>query len=265
MVTINTLNNTDNNTDNDKNVNNTSSANNTSNTNIKGNTRNKKTRSGSIDIRKMVSLAVFTAVAYVCVYVFHIKVSFLTFDIKDAVITVAAMIFGPMSAVPISLAVSFIEMVTISDTQLYGFVMNVLSTVSFSVTASFIYKYKRSMLGAVMGLITGVLTMTAVMMAANLLITPFYMGVTTKEVAALIPKLLLPFNFTKAVLNASLVLLIYKPIITALRRAGAIKAGHADYGLDKKTVLVIVVAVCLAAASIVVFITVLGGKFEWLR
>ena len=96
----------------------------------------------SAAIKKMVIAAVFTAIAYVCVCVFRIKVSFLTFDIKDSVITVCAMIFGPFTGLGISLAVSFIEMVTISDTQLYGFVMNVLSTAAFSMTASAIYRRK---------------------------------------------------------------------------------------------------------------------------
>lgn len=238
--------------------------------NTKNNECNKPTNGGrrrqkAFDTKKLVSLAVFTALAYVCVCVFRIKVGFLTFDIKDAVITVAAMIFGPLSAVMMSLAVSLIEMVTISDTQFYGFIMNVLSTLSISVTASLIYKYKRSMTGAVIGLVSGVFVMTAVMMAANLLITPYYMGYPVKDVAALIPKLLLPFNLTKAVLNASIVMLIYKPITTALRRAGVIKLAHTGYKLNKNTIIVIIIATCLAAASVIVFMTVLGGKFEWLR
>ena len=227
------------------------------------NTNKAKSKSWTNNTLKLVTLALFIALAYVCVCVFHIKVAFLTFDIKDAVITVAAMIFGPLSAVMMSLAVSFIEMITISDTQLYGFVMNVLSTVSLSAAASLVYKYKRNMFGAVLGLITGVITMTAVMMAANLIVTPFYMGTTISEVAALIPKLLLPFNFTKAVLNASIAMLLYKPVITALRRAGIIRLEHTEYGFDKKTVMVMIIAVCLIAACIIVFVNVLGGEFAW--
>ena len=90
----------------------------------------------SAAIKRMVIAAVFTAIAYVCVCVFRIKVSFLTFDIKDSVITVCAMIFGPLTGFGISLAVAFIEMITISDTQFYGFIMNVLSSAAFSMTAS---------------------------------------------------------------------------------------------------------------------------------
>lgn len=225
---------------------------------MKENKSSNKTYRSSIN--KMATTAVFIALAYIATCGFHIKVQFLTLDIKDSLIAVAAMLFGPISAVVISLAVSLIEMFTISETYLYGFIMNVLSTVSFCCTASIIYKYKRNIIGAVVGMISGVFAMTATMMIANLLITPFYMGVTVKEVAFLIPKLLLPFNFTKALLNASVVMIIYKPISTALRRMGVMKKGSLDsYRFDKRTVLVTVMAAAVTVISLVVFFVVLGG------
>ena len=216
------------------------------------------------NVLKTVSLAVFVALAYALVCTFRIKVSFLTFDVKDAVITVAAMIFGPISAVAMSVAVSFVEMITISDTQLYGFIMNVLSTLSLSVTASLIYKYKRNMLGAAIGLISGVFAVTAVMMLANLFITPYYMGVDRAVVVNLIPQLLLPFNLTKATLNAAITLLIYKPIVLALRRARIIK-GSGGVKSNKTMLLVTAIAVAVIAVSLVVFFNVLGAEIKWFQ
>ncbi len=223
-----------------------------------------KKKNNTAELAKTIAiLAVFSALSYICVCVFHIKVQFLTLDIKDAVITVAAMLLGPCAGVSISIVVSFIEMITISDTVLYGFIMNVLSTAVFSATAALIYKYKRNMAGAVLGLVCAVGATTAVMMAANLLITPYYMGVTTTEVAALIPKLLLPFNLMKAVLNAAIVMLIYKPISTALKRAGAIKFRESKYRFDKNTVLVTFISVLVLVISLVVFFGVLGADVKW--
>ena len=216
------------------------------------------------NILKTVTLAIFIALAYAVVCTFRIKVSFLTLDIKDALITVAAMIFGPLSAVAMSLAVSFLEMITISDTQLYGFIMNVLSTLSLSVTASLIYKYKRNMLGAVIGLVSGVFAVTAVMMLANVFITPYYMGVERSVVVSLIPKLLLPCNLTKATLNAAITLLIYKPIVTAMRRAGVIKS-TGSYKPSRTMILVTVIAVVIIAISLVVFFKVLGAEVKWFQ
>ncbi len=225
------------------------------------NTKNKNSEL----IKRLAVLAVFTALSYICVCVFRIKVAgFLTFDIKDAVITVAAMLFGPLSGVSISLTVSLIEMLTISETMFYGFIMNFLSSAAFSAVAGLIYKYKRNMLGAVMGLVASVFSLVAVMMAANLLITPYYMGMAVGDVAALIPKVLFPFNLTKSILNASLVMLIYKPISTALKRARMIKSSGSA-GFDKKsTVLVTVISALILVASFTVFFLILGGKISFL-
>ena len=87
-------------------------------------------------VKKLTCLALFVALAYVTMFVFRIKVGFLTFDAKDAIITVAAISFGPLSGVLISLAVALLEMVTVSDTLIYGFLMNFLSSATFSATAA---------------------------------------------------------------------------------------------------------------------------------
>ncbi len=220
----------------------------------------------TFDASRLGVMAMFVAISYVAVCIFHIKVSFLTFDIKDALIAVAGMLYGPLSAITISVTVALIEMFTISETQLYGLIMNILSSVAFTATASLIYKYKRNLFGAVLGLVSGVMTVTAVMMAFNLLVTPFYMGVTIGEVAKLIPTLLLPFNFIKSLMNASLVMMIYKPIVTALRRAGAIKgakAGTESYKFDRRSVFVTLISIFIMAASLVIFFFIMGAKAEW--
>ena len=69
----------------------------------------KKDRFG---IRKMVLIALFTAFAYAITFAFRINVSFLTFDAKDAIVGIAAMIFGPASGAIISFLVATIEQIT---------------------------------------------------------------------------------------------------------------------------------------------------------
>ena len=215
-------------------------------------------------INKMVICGVFAAFAYVCVCVFRIKVSFLTLDIKDAVITTAAMIINPIAGVFISAVVALLEMVTISDTSYYGFIMNFLSSATFSAVASLIYRSRKSLTYAIGGLVCAAMALTAVMMLANLFITPFYMGVERSMVVGLIPKLLLPFNITKAILNASLVMIIYKPIATALRRAKVIKSSSSQgkYAVGVKTVAVTLVAIAILVLCLVVFFVVLGADVE---
>ena len=173
-------------------------------------------------LKKMTGVAMFAALAYICVAVLRIPGigGFLTMDFKDVIITICGMFFGPASAILLSVVVPFIEFLTVSGTGVYGLIMNFLSSFAFAFTASLFYKYKKTLFGAIMGLVSAVLAMTAVMMLANLIVTPYYTHMPTAYVAKMIPTLLLPFNFTKATLNAALTLMLYKPLTSVLRKTG---------------------------------------------
>ena len=227
------------------------------------------TKKQSRNVKQLVLLALFCALAYATTLLIHIKVLFLTFDAKDAIITLAGLLFGPLSSLVISLVVSSIEAVSISDTQFWGFLMNFLSSAVFSCTAALIYKFKRSIKGAVIGLTAAVFVTTAVMMILNLLITPIYTGQTTAEIASAIPTLLFPFNLTKSVLNMALVLILYKPVSRALKAArltsglGEDQTRAKKSGAAKTSIAVTLLGLVLVAVSVVVFIFVLGGKIEF--
>ena len=170
--------------------------------------------------KKVTMVGMLCAVAFLVTVVCRIPVVlFLKYEPKDVIISIGGFLFGPMTAFVISVIVSFVEMFTISDTGFIGLIMNVLSTCSFACTASFIYKKHRTMKGAVAGLLTGVVLTTAVMLLWNYLITPIYMGMDRAVVAAMLPTIFLPFNLVKGGLNMALILLIYKPVVTALRKA----------------------------------------------
>lgn len=215
-------------------------------------------------LRKLTAVAMFCAMAYICMFVFRIKVSFLTFDAKDAVITTGAMFFGPLTALISSAAVALLELITVSDTGIYGCIMNFISSAAFSVTASLIYKYRRKLSGAIIALVSAVLAMVACMMAANLLITPYYTNATISDVRAIIPTLLFPFNLTKAFLNASLVLLLYKPVTRAFRASGLITMPNPENPVKthKTTIIIAIAAALLVITSILVFLMLLNGQFE---
>ena len=225
-------------------------------------------------IRRMVMVAMFTAMAYVTMLVIHIKVGFLTMDVKDAVITLCGLYFGPLSALLIAVVVPLLELAT-SDTGIYGLIMNMLGSVSFSVTVSLFYKWKKTLWGAVVGLLSGAAVMTAVMLLANLFITPYYMGTTMEAVRSLIPTLLLPFNLLKGVINVGAVLLLYKPMSRALRKAG-ILGSRKNNSLEQNAVcpmprsvsvltgmLVTVDAIALISVALMLIFRVLGGNFTF--
>lgn len=213
--------------------------------------------------KKLVVLAMFCAVAYIGMF-FRINVSFLTFDLKDAFMTVGAMFFGPVAGITMAAVVALLEFISISDTGVYGLIMNFLSSAVFASVAPIIYKRKRKLSGAIIGLLCSVVCTVGVMMAANLLITPYYMGVTLEAVEGLIPTLLLPFNLTKSVLNAALVLLLYKPVTTALKASKLVKSSDAtnsSNGTKKKySLLILIISALLIIICLAVFFVFMGGK-----
>ncbi len=217
-------------------------------------------------IRKIAVVSMICALAYLCMFFFRFKVGFLTFDIKDAVLAIASLLYGPLWGVVSSAIVALLEMITVSETGLYGCIMNFLSSGSFTFVCGLIYKYRKKLSGAVVGVTTGAFTMTAVMLLANLFITPYYMGVPRGEVVAMISTLLLPFNAIKAVVNGAVTLLIYKPFTTGLKRAGVLpKQEVSTYRFGGKTVLLTVISLILIVASVLVLLKLLGGSFEVFR
>ena len=171
--------------------------------------------------KKITITAMLCAIAYVMVAVGRVPVVlFLKYDPKDIVITLGGLILGPMTSCIVSVIVSFFEMLTLSETGIWGLIMNIISTCSFACTAAFIYKKKHTLSGAVTGLIVGSAFTVAAMMLWNVLITPIYMGYPREAIIALLLPAFLPFNLLKAGLNAGFTFLLYKPVITALRRSG---------------------------------------------
>ena len=172
--------------------------------------------------RTITSLAMLTALAYIVMIISKAlpQVSgFLQLDLKDTVICIGGFLFGPMAAAISSIVVATIEMFTYSDTGIIGCIMNMLATCAFCCTASFLYKKLHTKKGAVISLACGVVVLTVVMLLWNYLITPVYMKIDRAVVAAMLPTVFLPFNVVKGGLNMALILLLYKPVVTALRKA----------------------------------------------
>ena len=83
-----------------------------------------KSNNGDSATKKLVVSAMFCAMAYVAMFVFRFKVSFLTFDFKDVFISILSLLYGPVYGVMSAAVVALLELVTVSDTGWYGLVMN---------------------------------------------------------------------------------------------------------------------------------------------
>lgn len=177
--------------------------------------------------RLIAGVGIFSALAAVVSFLTSfLKVGFLSIDVGDVVIVIASFIYGPVAGVAVSL-VSASASFLYSGTGFWGFLMDFLSSAAFVFVASFIYSRKRDFKSAIIGIGVSVITTTAFMMPLNRLITPLFLKTfmgndlqaATDYVVSLLPTLLLPFNFAKTLLNGAAALLIYKPIVRAMRAA----------------------------------------------
>ena len=210
--------------------------------------------------RTLTLAAMFAALAYIVTVVIHIHLiaaaPFLTYDPKDVILAVCGFILGPIPALTTTVAVSLLEMLTISATGPIGFVMNLLSSASFVLPAAIFYQKKRTLRGAAAGLAVGVASVVVMMLLWNYFITPLYMGTPRDAVAAMLLPVFLPFNLIKGALNAAITMLIYKPISRALKRTGLLQNRQDDaplpkgHGLRASLIAALVLVICIVAVLI---------------
>ena len=183
-----------------------------------------------MDTKTVTSIAMLTGISVIIAWMSKLMppVMFLDFDFKHVAVCIGGFTFGPLAAAVIGVLASFIEMITFSHTGPWGFLMNALGTCSFCCTASWVYQKRHTKRGAVLGLGLGLACMIVVMLLWNYFITPLYMTgasgelVSRSTVAAMLPTLFFPFNLAKGGMNMAATLLLYKPVVTALRKSGLV-------------------------------------------
>lgn len=208
-------------------------------------------------LQKLCILALLAAIGYLSLYLIKIKLfGFLSYEMKDVFLTLGGFLYGSPAALALSLVTALLELPT-SDTGVIGMLMNAISSTLFSVSASWIYQRRRTLRGAMLGLLCGIVVMTTGMLLWNYLITPLYMGVSRDEVAARLTTVFLPFNLVKSTMNAAITMLVYKPFTRALRMLRLLPATTVTH--DKKTsIFTGVLSVLIIGACIAVILKING-------
>lgn len=219
-----------------------------------------RTNSKPASAHRPATVGMLCAVAYVVMLIGQLipPVMFLSYDPKDVIIVISGFIFGPLSAVLITVLVDLVEMVTVSSTGIYGFIMNTVQTCSFAVPAALVYQRWRTSKGAIVGLAAAVASMTAMMCLWNYIITPFYMGQPREVVAAMLPTLFLPFNLVKGTINAGLILLLYKPMVTALRRVNLVEPSTGSGGKGGLNWGMVLLGAALTITGVLLIMVLMG-------
>ena len=186
--------------------------------------------------KKLTTIAILSAMAMVLNLLIQFPivpaVSFLSYDPKDIIIVIAGFIYGPMTSFIMSVLCSFLEIV-FRGGNLLDVLMNVISTCTFACVAACIYKYKHSKKGAIVGLVLGTVCCTLSMTLWNYIITPIYYQMPRSAVVGMLLPGIVPFNIIKCALNAACAMLIYKPLVNALRNTQFVPQSNTNETLTK--------------------------------
>jgi len=190
------------------------------------------------DAKKITGLAMVAAIAYVVMlagFRFMPSAPFLKYEAKDVILAIGGFIYGPAAAMATAFVVALVEMLTVSETGPVGLLMNFMAASAFACVAALVYKKLRTAKGAALGLFCGSVSLTAVMMLLNYIITPIYWHVPREVVVGMMLPVFLPFNLIKAGLNSAIILLIYKPLTGALRASRLLPESRAPSAAQNVT------------------------------
>ena len=190
--------------------------------NIENNTLSEHKMTSREKTVRLAKMGMLVAISIVLVYFIHFPifpaVAFLEYDPADISILIGTFAFGPLAGILLTVVTSVIQGVTVSAASgLYGIIMHVISTSVLVLVSGLIYKYNKTRKGAVIALLCGVAAMTLVMIGANMIITPLFMGVPRNIVWDLMP-FIAGFNAIKAGINSVVTFLLYKRISGFLHR-----------------------------------------------
>lgn len=171
---------------------------------------------------KLVKMGAMVAISVALVYLIHFPifpaVAFLEYDPADIPILIGTFAFGPLAGIVLTVVTSVIQGLTVSAASgLYGILMHVIATGVLVIVSGVIYRYKKTRGMAVVSLLCGMAAMAVVMMGANMVITPIFMGVPADAVWSLMP-FIVGFNVIKAGINGGVTFILYKRIANFLRK-----------------------------------------------
>lgn len=177
-----------------------------------------------INTTRLAKMGMLVAISIVLVSIIHISiipsVPFLEYDPADIPILLGTFAFGPAWGLVLTVVTSILQGITVSaQSGPYGIIMHIIATGVLTLACGSIYNFKKKKTKkhAIVGLIIGTISMVIVMIFANILITPYFLGVTKDVVISLMPGIIL-FNFIKAGINSIVTFLVYKRVSPFLHK-----------------------------------------------
>lgn len=196
-----------------------------------------KQRKHTVYITKIACLGAIATLLMLLEFPLPFAPAFYELNFSEVAVLVAGFALGPMAAVWTELVKILLNLIINgTDTAFVGELSNFLMGVAFALPASLIYKHKKSLSGAVIGMCVATLSLAIVSAFVNYYIMiPAYvrfMGFSMETIIGLgnkvnpnitdLSKLILlatvPFNLVKGVLTSLITALIYKRISPILHK-----------------------------------------------
>lgn len=169
--------------------------------------------------RKLVTLALFTALALILAFIevpIFPAAPFLKYDPSNVVAALAACGFGPVAGLIVGIVSAAIHGLVMGDP--WGSCMTIIALAFWIVPIALIYRARRTPAAMLVALIVGTILSLAAAIGGNLLITPIYTGTDMATVAAMVVPILLPFNALKVLINDVLLFVLAKPVMGLMER-----------------------------------------------
>lgn len=170
-----------------------------------------------ISTTNLAKLGLLGAISIALVYFIHFPIfpaaPYLVYDPADITLILSSFVFGPLSALLLTAVVSLIQGLTVSqEGGFVGIIMHFVATGSLVLVSGYLFKKSKTIFGSAMSLLTGIITMTGVMIILNLIIQPIVYGYPVKAIIDMILPILLPFNLIKATINSIIAFALFKAI-----------------------------------------------------
>jgi len=169
---------------------------------------------------KITNVSMLIALSMIAGYFIHFPIlpqaPFLLYDPGNVFLLIGSFKLGPKIGVLMCFITAILFALITGQGGPYGALMNFLATGTLIFVSSQIYLLNHTKRGAILGMILGTLAMTLIMIPANLIITPFYLGVEREIVVNMIIPAIIPFNLLKGIISGFLTFILYKRLYSLI-------------------------------------------------
>jgi riboflavin transporter len=166
---------------------------------------------------KITNVSMLIALSIIAGYFIHFPIlpqaPYLVYDPGNVFLLIGSFKWGPKLGVLMCFLNAILFALIVPAGQEggpYGALMNFLATGTLIFISSQIYLLNHTKEGAILGMILGTLAMTLIMIPANLIVTPLYLGVEREAVVKILIPFIIPFNLLKGIISGFLTFILYK-------------------------------------------------------